>query len=227
MRDEVKKIRCNTVLLQKPQKIPQMKKPLIFLVLLFSFKMIAQSDPKVAFQKTRYELAVSCYKKADFVKALDLFSIASKIKPENELGKESIKKVDTLKTMLRKSIMDKVIGTWKMNGDKPLWSVNSSSTNANAVEEFVEINQNQIIFYEVDSKTKVKKQIKSEDLKYYNKDEADSLFSAIILSDGTIWNCSLNEDADILHVINIAKQTENGVEKIKADNLERFYSKVN
>ncbi|QOG04258.1 hypothetical protein [Flavobacterium sp. MDT1-60] len=204
-----------------------MKKPLIFLVLLFSCTIIAQNDPKVAFQKTRYELAVSCYKKADFVKALDLFSIASKIKPENELGKESVKKVDCLKTMLRKSIMDKVIGTWKMNGDKPLWAVNAASnTNYKTIEELVEINQKQILFYELDTKTKAKKLIKSEDLAYYNKDQSDALFSAIILSDGTIWNCSLNEGADILHVINIAKQTENGVEKIKADNLERFYSKV-
>jgi hypothetical protein len=203
-----------------------MKKPLIFLVLLFTCKTIAQNDPKVAFQKTRYELAVSCYKKADFVKALDLFSIASKIKPENEVGKESIKKVDTLKTMLRKSIMDKVIGTWKMNGDQPLWSVNAANISAATVEELVEINQKQILFYELDTKTKAKKLIKSEDLVYYNNDQADALFSAIILSDGTIWNCSINENSDILHVINIAKQTENGVEKIKVDNLERFYSKV-
>jgi hypothetical protein len=204
-----------------------MKKPLIFLVLLFSFKMVAQSDPKTAFQKSRYDLALSCYKKADFVKALDLFSIASKIKPENELGKDAVKKVDTLKTMLRKDILSKVVGTWKMKGDKPLWSVNAANTSTNAVEEFVEINENQILFYEIDIKTKAKKQIKSEDLKYYNKDEADSLFSAIILSDGTIWSCSLNEKADVLHVINIAKQTENGIEKINSDNQERFYGKVN
>ena len=204
-----------------------MKKPLIFLILLLSCKIIAQSDPKATFQKTRYELAVSCYKKADFVKALDLFSIASKIRPENELGKESIKKVDTLKTMLRKNILDKVIGTWKMNGDKPLWSVDAASNaSAKTVEELVEINQSQILFYETDIKTKVKKLIKTEDLKYYNKEQSDALFSAVILSDGTIWNCSLNESGDILHVINIAKQTENGIEKINSENLERFYSKV-
>ena len=204
-----------------------MKKPLIFLVLLFSCTIFAQSDPKTAFQKTRYELAVSCYKKADFVKALDLFSIASKIKPENDLGKESSKKVDTLKTMLRKNIMDKVIGTWKMNGDKPLWSVDAAANAAaKTVDELVEINEKQILFYEIDIKTKAKKLIKSEDLKYYNKEQCDALFSAVILSDGTIWNCSLNEAEDLLHVINIARQTQNGIEKITSNNLERFYSKV-
>lgn len=85
------------VFLPKPLIRLQMKKPLIFLVLLFSCKILAQNDPKTAFQKTRYELAVSCYKKADFVKALDLFSITCKIKPENDLAKESIKKSRFLK----------------------------------------------------------------------------------------------------------------------------------
>lgn len=123
--------------------------------------------------------------------------------------------------------MDKVIGTWKLNGDKPIWSVDAASDNsAKTVEELVEINQTQILFYETDLKTQVKKLIKSEELKYYNKEQSDALFSAIILSDGTIWNCSLNESGDQLHVINIAKQTENGIEKITSDNLERFYSKV-
>lgn len=48
-----------------------MKKPLIFLVLLFSFEIIAQSDLKGAFQKTRNELAISSHKKADY-QAVDL-----------------------------------------------------------------------------------------------------------------------------------------------------------
>ncbi|MDR7371301.1 hypothetical protein [Flavobacterium aquidurense] len=205
-----------------------MNKPLIFLVLLFSCTIVAQNDCKVVFQKSRYDLAMSHYKKADFVKALDLFSIASKIKPENEIGKDAGKKVESLKFMLRKNAMEKVVGTWKMTGDKPIWSVNANlKPNENGIEELVEISQDKIIFYELDTKNKVKKIIKSEDLKFYNKDESDALFSAIILSDGNIWSCLLNDDASILHVINIAKQTENGTEKITNDNLERYYSKVN
>lgn len=204
-----------------------MKNIFIFLVLFFTSKIVAQNDPKIAFQKSRYDLAMSHYKKADFVKALDLFSIASKIKPENELGKDAIKKVDTLKFMLRKNAMEKVVGTWKMMGDKPVWSVNANlNANENRMEEFVEITQSKILFYEMDIKTKEKKIIRTEDLSYYNKDESDDLFSAIILSDGTIWNCSLNAKEDMLHVVNIANQTEKGIEKITSDNPERFYSKV-
>ena len=60
---------------------------------------------------------------------------------------------------------------------------------------------------------------------FYNKDESDSLFSAIILSDGTVWNWTIDENGRTLHVINIAKKTEKGVEKIETNNLERFYSK--
>ncbi|TDO71387.1 hypothetical protein EV143_10834 [Flavobacterium chryseum] len=203
-----------------------MKKNITILILLLVFKGFSQNDAKAKFQKNKYEMAVSCYKKADFKNALDLYSVVSRIRPENELGKESIKKVDTLKTILRKDIMDKALGIWKLRGDKPIWAVNSESDSKNAlVEQFIEINKTQILFYELDKKTLVKKPIKTENLVFYNKEESDSLFSAIILSDGTIWNCTVDETSGILHVINIAKKTERGVEKIETNNLERFYTK--
>ncbi|MNU00068.1 hypothetical protein D3C72_2430990 [compost metagenome] len=67
-------------------------------------------------------MAISYYKKAEFVKAIDLFSLAAKIKPENEIGKEAFKKVDTLRELLRKEILKQVAGTWKRIGNQPVWS---------------------------------------------------------------------------------------------------------
>jgi tetratricopeptide (TPR) repeat protein len=204
-----------------------MKRILFFIVLLISFKTIAQNNSKIAFQKSRYELALSYYKKADLKKAIDLFYVASKIKPDNEIGQESIKKVDTIKTILRENIMSQALGTWKMVGDKPIWAANQS--NANALKDFdeiVEIKENEILFYEKNKKTQEKKLIKTEKLAYYNKEESDALFSDIILSDGTIWNCTVNETSDQLHVINVGKTGENGIEKIISNNMERFYIKV-
>lgn len=203
-----------------------MKNYLNLIILLLSIHCIAQDDAKAKFQKNKYEMAVSCYKKADFKNALDLYSVASKIRPENDLGKESIKKVDTLKKILRKEILDEALGIWKLIGDKPVWSVNTESDLKNAlVEESIEINKTQILFYAQDKKTLAKKLLKTENLVFYNKDESDSLFSAIILSDGTVWNWTIDENGRTLHVINIAKKTEKGVEKIETNNLERFYSK--
>ena len=203
------------------------KKYFTVIILLFVIKSFAQNDAKAKFQKNKYELAVSCYKKLDFINALDLFSVASKIKPENELGQESIKKVDTLKCLLRKNMMQKALGTWKLTGDKPMWAVKTTKDSQNVlVDEFVEISENKILFYEQDKKTLAKKTIKTENLVYYNKDKSDSLFSAIILSDGTIWNCTVDDKSHVLHVINIARQTENGIEKIENENLERYYLKM-
>ena len=68
--------------------------------------------------------------------------------------------------------------------------------------------------------------VKSEDLVYYNKDESDDLFSDIILSDGTIWNCQINEKADEMRAINVGKKDENGLTEIDSDNDERYYVKV-
>lgn len=204
-----------------------MKKKLFFIVLLVSFKNFAQDNSKIAFQKNRYELAVSYYKKADFKKAIDLFYVASKIKPENEIGQESLKKVDTLKNILRENIMNQALGTWKMIGDKPIWAVSQTNSDAEKdFEELVEINQNEILFFEKNKKTQEKKRTKTEKLVYYNKEKSDAGFSDIILSDGTIWHCIINESSDELRVINIATQGENGVEKIENNNIERFYSKV-
>ena len=204
-----------------------MKNYFILIFTLLSLKNMAQTDAKIKFQKNKYDLAVSYYKKSDFVNALDQFSIASKIKPENEIAQESLKKIDTLKEILRKDILDKVNGTWLLAGDKPLWSLNANEEFKNkTVDELVEIGNNKILFYEQDRVTKVKKLIKTEDLVYYNADKSDSLFSVIILSDGTIWNCSIDPSSNVLHVINIAKKDENGIDKIEEDNLEAYYKKA-
>ncbi|CAA9202320.1 hypothetical protein FLA105534_04017 [Flavobacterium bizetiae] len=123
--------------------------------------------------------------------------------------------------------MNQALGTWKMIGDKPIWAVSQTNSDAEKdFEELVEINQNEILFFEKNKKTQEKKLTKTEKLVYYNKEKSDAGFSDIILSDGTIWHCMINESSDELRVINIATQGENGVEKIENNNIERFYSKV-
>lgn len=203
-----------------------MKNYLILIILLFSLNIAAQNDSKTKFQKNKYDLAVSYYKKSDFVNALDQFSIASRIKPDNEIGQESMKKLDTLKEILRKEILEKVNGSWLMTGDKPSWTLNAIENFKNKdFDEVLEVNDNKILFYEQDRKTKVKKLIKTEDLVYYNIDKSDALYSAIILSDGSVWNCTIDDKSKVLHIINIAKQGENGIEKITQDNQEVYYKK--
>ncbi|WP_281232367.1 hypothetical protein [Flavobacterium gelatinilyticum] len=204
-----------------------MRNCLILIFLLISVRNIAQDDPKVKFQKNKYDLAVSYLKKSDFVKALDQFSIASKIKPENEIGQESLKKVDTLKEILRKDILSKVNGTWLFTGDKPSWTVNADNEFKNKqVDKLVEVSDKQLLFYEQNRKTKEKKLVKTEDIVYFNADRSDALYSAIILSNGMIWNCTLDENAKTLRAINIAKQNENGIEKISQSNEEVFYTRA-
>ncbi|WET01682.1 hypothetical protein [Flavobacterium sp. YJ01] len=204
-----------------------MKKTFPLIVFLITLKFFGQNDQKAVFQKSKYELAVSYYKKAEFVKAIDLFSLAAKIKPENEIGQEAIKKVDTLKEVLRKEILDNAIGTWKKSGNNPVWASTSTNTNVQSdFDEIIEITQNEIAFYSLNKKTKEKKLLRKEDLIYNDKSDVVSLFSEIILSDGTIWNCSINEKANVLHVINVAVTTDDGIEKIKMDNEESYYVKI-
>ncbi|SHH42075.1 hypothetical protein [Flavobacterium defluvii] len=204
-----------------------MKNYLILIVLLFSVKSISQNDPKEKFQKNKYELAVSYFKKSDYVKALDEFSIASKINPENEIAQESLKKIDTLKEVLRKDILKKINGTWLYTGDKPNWTVNAKEDFKNKkADKLVEVSNDKLSFYEQDRKTKVKKLIRTEKIVYFNNERSDSLYSAIILSNGTIWDCNFDESSKVIRAINIAKQGENGVEKITENNKEAYFTKA-
>lgn len=204
-----------------------MKKTLPLIIFFITLPFFGQGDQKTAFQKNKYELAVSYYKKADFVTAINLFSLAAKIKPENEIGQESIKKIDTLREVLRKDILEQAKGTWKKSGNQPVWASNAANADDQTnFDEFIEINENEILFFQIDRKTKEKKILKTENLVYNDNINTVSLFSEIILSDGTIWNCSINEKADVLHVINVAINTENGIEKVKVDNEENYYVKI-
>ncbi|MBP1223803.1 tetratricopeptide repeat protein [Flavobacterium sp. 1355] len=189
-----------------------------------SFKNFCQSNPKEAFQKNRYELAVSHYNKGEYTKALDLFSVAYKMNPENQFGKQSIEKIDILKSILRKDFLNKILGVWYFSGEKPTWAVKEDDHTT--FTKLMEVSEDKIAFYEEDKKTKAKKLIKSEDLIFYDKNKLNSLFSAIILSNGDIWLCTLSEDAKILHAVNIASDNQDGVKKIDIDNQERFYTKV-
>ncbi|BFM41812.1 hypothetical protein CFS9_04530 [Flavobacterium sp. CFS9] len=204
-----------------------MKKKLFFIVLLICFKNFAQNNPKIAFQKSRYELALDYYEKADYKKAIDLFYIASKIKPDNEIGQESTKKVDTLKAILRESLLKQAIGIWKLVGDKPVWSATQNvKASKEGFETLIEIKEDEIVSYEKNIKTQEKKVIKSEKLVYYSENKSDAMYSDIILSDGTVWNCTINDGSDELHVINIGHMADGHIEKITSNNTERFFVKV-
>jgi len=112
-----------------------------------------------------------------------------------------------------------------MVGDKPVWAASqNNAASQKDFEELIEIKDDEIFSYEKNTKTQEKKLIKSEKLVYYNKEKSDALFSDIILSDGTVWNCTINGNE--LHVINVGKKGDDGIEKITDNNTERFYIKV-
>ncbi|WP_343695052.1 hypothetical protein [Flavobacterium sp.] len=204
-----------------------MKNFLILVVFFFSVTVKSQNTDKDKFQKNRYELAVSYLNKSNYVKALEQFSIASKIKPQTEIGLNSLQEIDTLKDILRKDILEKITGTWIMTGNKPIWTVDSHENFKNKkVDDLIEVSQDKISFYQQDRKSKVKTLIKTEDIMYFNNDRADDLYSAIILSDGKVWDYFLDETTHVIRAINIAKQGKKKMEKIKENNKEVYYAKV-
>lgn len=69
--------------------------------------------------------------------------MASTINPETQIYQDYLKKIDALKTGLRKTILAQVIGICKMVEDKPIWVlVNIEKKAQKEFDEIVEINQN-------------------------------------------------------------------------------------
>lgn len=201
-----------------------MKNYFVLIAFLLALQISAQSDVKKKFQKNRYDLAVSYYKKLDYAKAIDLFALASKIDPENPIGLESHQIVDTLKIILRNELVDELQGTWKKTGNEPSWTVTQKNkVSASSTEEIVVVNAKKMEFYEQDLETNERKLLKSEDLVFYDKEELNGLFSDIILADGTIWSYIVDEAARTLRVVYVGKETEDGIEKVVSDNPEIYY----
>ncbi|MDX6183434.1 hypothetical protein SGQ44_13195 [Flavobacterium sp. Fl-77] len=204
-----------------------MKNYLVIITFLFALQNYAQSDVKKKFQKNRYDLAVSHYKKLEYTKAIDLFFVASKIDPESPIGLESRQKVDTLKTILRKELVNHLQGTWRKTGNEPSWTTKEKSKiSSTEKDELIVINDKQILFYEQNIKTKERKLVKSENFVFYDKEDLNGVFSGIILSDKTIWTYSVDDTAKTLQMLCVGEETQEGTKKIIVDNPEIYCEKV-
>ena len=199
----------------------------VFILFLLVFKTSAQNDSKAKFQKNRYELAISHYKNSDYIKAVDLFFLSSKIDPESPIGQESIQIADTLKTLLRKDLTDKLVGTWRKTGNQPEWVyIEKNEIIKKEYDEIMVITPNNILFYERNISTNETKLIKSEELIFYSKENLYNLHSQVIFSDNKIWTYLLDKDAKTLRTVNTGIDKKEGSERIVKDQQEVYYEKI-
>jgi hypothetical protein len=203
-----------------------MKNFTFLFLFLFSFQSWSQSDQKMWLQKNKYDSAISYFDKNEFAAAADFFLFAYKIKPDSELGKISKNKFDSLKPVIRKKLIDKLVGTWKMNGNIPSWS--HKNLKSDKIEnELMIIDADKISYYLQNKSTEEMKLIKTEEIIFYDSFEKNNHITEMLTSDKRLWSYYIDEYSKNLRAINTGKITDSGKAKIDLDNEEIYYERIN
>jgi hypothetical protein len=195
-----------------------MRKIIVLILFFVSFSSFGQDEKIINFQKERFDYAILFLEQSEFEKAADLFSYVHKLIPNNELGKFALKKVDSLKPIIRKKFKEKVSGKWKMTKD------NLNITNV--LVKYIEIENDQISYYEQLKNSKEVKLVKKERMKFVDQIGMNRSFTEFADSNKKIWALLIDESTGILRVINTGEETKDGRTESVCGNIEYEYIKV-
>lgn len=157
----------------------------ILIIILISLKSFGQKNDADNYQKEWFEKAKIELERPDLAGALIQFYWAYENNKESELGKVCLKKIDSLKPLVRKEQIDKWKGTWKL------------ANNESKDEHFLEISETEIRFYEKVNGNTEKKLVKTEKI-IFNEINYGSYptYWELIFSDNQIWNFNIIDDID-------------------------------
>ncbi|PSG90806.1 hypothetical protein [Aurantibacter aestuarii] len=180
-----------------------MKNSIFIIIILINLKSFGQKNDADEYQNEWFEKAKIEIKKPDLVGALIMFYWAYENNTESELGKVCLKKIDSLKPLVRKEQIDKWKGTWKL-------------TNKESEEEyFLEISETEIKFYEKKNGSSEKKLVKTEKI-LFNEINYGSYptYWELIFSDNQIWNFNIIDEIDE-NILFVSKTNKVGDYSIK------------
>lgn len=152
-----------------------------------------------------------------------LFNVYNKDR-QSELGKIALQKSDSLKLLVRKEILERIQGEWKLKKSGSNWGFTDVDDKI-TIDKIVVINENEIFFYEEEKIFGKRKLIKTEKIRYYDKEELFPSFIGFVFSDKLIWSFQ-SRDSNLLHTMHIGEETENGRTYISCGNSELIYERM-
>lgn len=90
-----------------------MKNYILFLLLLLTAPISAQDNTRNEYQKKLFELGKNTVKNYEFPQAIKTFTTVYNINPKSETVQITLKKADSLKSILRKDKTNSLLGNWK------------------------------------------------------------------------------------------------------------------
>lgn len=205
--------------------MPKMKKITIAVLLLFTLTSWSQDDKRLWLQGNKYSLGLSYFQKKQFNKAIEPLLFAYKINSESEIGKKTKNIIDSLKPIVRNNLINKIIGTWSLNGNEPTWARKDLKATRDS-DSLMVISNQEIAYYVKNIKTKETKLIKTDKIEFYEGFENDYSVTEIVNSDNELWVYIVDESSNSLHLIQTGTITSSGRKRIDIDNKEAYYSRI-
>lgn len=202
-----------------------MKKITIAILLLFTLNSWSQSDKKLWLQGNKYSLGLSYFQKKQFNKAIEPLLFAYKINPESEIGKKSKNIIDSLKPIVRNNFINKIIGTWSLNGNEPIW-VSKDLQSPKLNDTLMVITNQEIAYYVKNIKTKETKLIKTDKIEFYEGFGNDNSVTEMVNSDNQLWTYIIDESLNSLRLIHTGNITSSGRKTIDIDNKEVYCIRI-
>jgi hypothetical protein len=173
-------------------------------------------------QTKEFNLANEYLKNAYLTTAINSFYYVNRLNSKTLIGNISIKRADSLKIILRKNLITELDGNWKMFDDVPSWVMRED----NVVGKMIQINGNEIQFYELIKNAKSWKLIRTEKILYSDSLSGDSSYSELIYSNNEIWQYSIDEKTGYLNLTYTGDKTETGRTEIICGTVTKTYFKL-
>jgi hypothetical protein len=196
---------------------------IVIIAFLLSFQGWCQSNGDTEdLQKNEFNAANEYLKNSYLETAMNSFYYANRLNSKTLIGNLSIKRADSLKIILRKNLITELAGNWKMFDDVPSWVIREDSI----VGKMIQINSNEIQFYELIKNAKSWKLIKTEKILYSDSLSSDSSYSELIYADNQIWQYLTDEKTGYLNLTNTGEKTKTGRTDIICGTIKKTYFKL-
>ncbi|MES2543488.1 MAG: hypothetical protein V4548_01280 [Bacteroidota bacterium] len=202
-----------------------------FLILFFFFQVnlvVSQTINNDSIQNKYFEKAISQLKNKNSSDAYNSFYSSYLANPQNVIGKIAFTKSDSLKNILRKKLLKKIQGKWRITV-----SIKSSSyseiTPRN--DEIIIIKGLKISFYKVAKKTGRIRFIKSEQIHFNEQNNIPEYLSPyyfeIIYCDNKMWRVSQydNQYLSYLSIISSGEIYDDGIQNYTDEGRYQMYYK--
>lgn len=191
-----------------------------FLLSMQSFSQINNDTEDL--QTKEFNLANVYLKDSYLETAMNSFYYVNSLNSKTFIGDLSIKKADSLKIILRKNLITELVGNWKMIDDVPSWIIRED----NIVGQMIQINTNEIQFFELIKNAKNWTLIKTEKILYSDSLSGDSSYSELIYPNNQIWEYSIDKNTGYLNLTNTGDKTDTGRTEIICTQLKKSYFKL-